>query len=60
MTTDRHYVKLERGTWSTVLFSGPKDDADKVAAEFNRVYQTDEYFVEPHDPAKVDSWSLGL
>ena len=54
MHTERWYVKLARGSWDTVMFSSTdRDEADAIARELNTQYQTDEYTVEPHDPAKA-------
>lgn len=45
---DLFVVKLARGEWSTVLFSGTESEAKAKARELNKQNQTDEYKVEKY------------
>jgi hypothetical protein len=45
---DTYVVKLARGEWSTILFSGTFDEAKAKARELNKQNQTDEYKVEKY------------
>ena len=47
---DLYVVKLARGEWSTILFSGTFDEAKVRARELNKQNQTDEYKVEKYLP----------
>jgi hypothetical protein len=47
------YVKVARGGGERIVFVGDKQSADQKAAELNYRYQTDEYYVDAHDPLRV-------
>lgn len=49
-STDKYVVKIARATYSSIVFLGPKVEAEAKAAELNLEYQTDEYKLEPFDP----------
>lgn len=46
--TKTHLVKLGRGASPTVISTGTEAECIFLAKRLNRVYQTDEYYVEPY------------
>lgn len=51
-STDKYVVKIARATYSSIVFLGPKVEAEAKAAELNLQYQTDEYKLEKFDPER--------
>ena len=51
-STDKYVVKIKRATYESIVFLGPKSEAEAKAAELNLQYQTDEYKLEKFDPER--------
>jgi hypothetical protein len=50
---NKWYVKVRRFNFDTILRTCTnREDAEETAKSLNEMYQTNEYFVEQHDPTR--------
>ena len=51
--SSKWYVKVRRFNFETILRTCTnREDAEETAKSLNEAYQTNEYYVEQHDPTR--------